>query len=114
MTFELAFSNLSTDAPRQRARCSVTGRFVAWSRVPQLRTPGAPRVVTIAAPPVGVVEVAPVVVVPVLAEVVPSPVGSILARVSRTVARVARTVAGVARGAMRGALSTVRAWGWTV
>ena len=75
MTFELAFSNLSTDAPRQRA---------------------------------------PVVVVPVAAEVVPPPVGSILARVSRSVARVARSVAGVARGAMRGALSTVRAWGWTV
>lgn len=119
MTFALAFSNLSADAPRQRARCSATGRFVAWAKVPQLRIPGAPRVVTIAAPPVGVAEVA------VVAEVVPPPVGSTVARVSRSVARVARSVArgvqgvarsvaGVARGAMRGALSTVRAWRWTV
>ena len=125
MTFALAFSNLSADAPRQRARCSVTGRFVAWSKAPQLRIPGAPRVVTIAAPLDGVAEVAPVVEAPVVAEVVTPPVGSAVARVSRSVARVARSVARgargvarsvaeVARGAMRGALSTVRAWRWTV
>ena len=125
MTFALAFSNLSADAPRQRARCSATGRFVAWAKVPQLRIPGAPRVLTIAAPPVGVAEVAPVVGVAVVAEVVTPPVGSAVARVSRSVARVARSVArgvqgvarsvaGVARGAMRGVLSTVRAWGWTM
>ena len=122
MTFALAFSNLSADAPRQRARCSVTGRFVAWSKVPQLRIPGAPRVVTIAAPLDGVAEVAPVVVAPVVVEVVTPPavsrVSRSVARVARSVARgvqgVARSVAGVARGAMRGALSTVRAWGWTM
>ena len=50
MTFSLAFSNLSADAPRQRARCAATGRFVAWSKVPQLRVPGAPRVVVIPSP----------------------------------------------------------------
>lgn len=50
MTFALAFNGLTADAPRQRARCSATGRFVAWSKVPQLRVPGAPRVVVIASP----------------------------------------------------------------
>jgi hypothetical protein len=50
MTFALAFNGLSADAPRQRARCAATGRFVAWSKVPQLRVPGAPRVVVIASP----------------------------------------------------------------
>ena len=84
---------------------------------------------TIAAPPVGVAGVDPVVEAPVVAEVVTPPVGSAVARVSRSVARVARSVArsvargvqgvarsgaGVARGAMRGALSTVRAWRGTV
>ena len=63
MTFTLAFSTLEADAPRQRARCSASGRFVAWAKVPQLRAPGAPRVVVIAAPLVAVAdgaEVAPV------------------------------------------------------
>jgi len=64
MTFALAFNGLTADAPRQRARCSATGRFVAWSKVPQLRVPGAPRVVVIASPLVVVAadgaEVAPV------------------------------------------------------
>ena len=64
MTFALAFNGLTADAPRQRARCSATGRFVAWSKVPQLRVPGAPRVVFIASPLVvvaaDVAEVAPV------------------------------------------------------
>ena len=50
MTFALAFNGLTADAPRQRARCAATGRFVAWSKVPQLRVPGAPRVVVIASP----------------------------------------------------------------
>ena len=50
MTFALAFNGLTADAPRQRARCAATGRFVAWAKVPQLRVPGAPRVVVIASP----------------------------------------------------------------
>ena len=50
MTFALAFADLDAAAPRQRARCSATGRFVAWSKGPQLRLTGAPRVVVIAAP----------------------------------------------------------------
>ena len=58
MTFALAFSGLASDAPRQRARCAKTGRFVAWAKVPQLRVPGAPRVVVIPAPVAEVVEVA--------------------------------------------------------
>ena len=50
MTFALAFADLDAAAPRQRARCAATGRFVAWAKVPQLRVPGAPRVVVIASP----------------------------------------------------------------
>jgi hypothetical protein len=56
MEFSLAFAGLNAAAPRQRARCSVSGRFVAWSRVPQLRLPGAPRVVVISAPVVVVAD----------------------------------------------------------
>ena len=54
MTFALAYSTLGADSPRQRARCSASGRFVPWARVPQLRAVGAPRVVVIAAPLVAV------------------------------------------------------------
>jgi hypothetical protein len=71
MTFSLAFSGLASDAPRQRARCAKTGRFVAWSKVPQLRVPGAPRVVVIPAPVVEVAEVAEVAPVAPVAEVAP-------------------------------------------
>jgi len=56
MEFSLAFAGLDAAAPRQRARCAVTGRFVAWSRVPQLRVPGAARVVVIPAPVVVVAD----------------------------------------------------------
>ena len=68
MTFSLAFSNLDAAAPRQRARCAVTGRFVAWSKVPQLRVPGAPRFVVIPSSlvEVDVVEVPEPVAVPVV------------------------------------------------
>lgn len=64
MTFSLAFADLDAAAPRQRARCAATGRFVAWSKVPQLRAAGAPRVIVITAPVVVAAdapEVAPVV-----------------------------------------------------
>jgi len=71
MTFSLAFSGLASDAPRQRARCAKTGRFVAWSKVPQLRVPGAPRVVVIPAPVAEVAEVAEVAPVAPIAEVAP-------------------------------------------
>ena len=71
MTFALAFNGLSADAPRQRARCAATGRFVAWSKVPQLRVPGAPRIVVIPAPVAEVAEVAEVAPVAPVAEVAP-------------------------------------------
>ena len=120
MTFTLAFSTLEADAPRQRARCSASGRFVAWSKVPQLRAPGAPRVVVIAAPLVAVadgVEVAPVVpVAPVapVAEAPPLGIGSALpigargfvasvvagARSLVATARAAVVVAGLALGGL--------------
>jgi len=104
MTFSLAFSNLKADAPRQRARCSASGRFVAWSKVPQLRAPGAPRVVVIAAP-LGVVadgaEVAPVAPV---AEASPLGIGSALPIVARgfvaSVVAGARSLVATARAAV--------------
>lgn len=71
MTFALAFNGLSADAPRQRARCAATGRFVAWAKVPQLRVPGAPRIVVIAAPVAEVVEAAEVAPAAPVAEVAP-------------------------------------------
>jgi len=71
MTFALAFNGLSADAPRQRARCAATGRFVAWSKVPQLRVPGAPRVVVIPSTLVAVVDGAEVAPVAPVAEVAP-------------------------------------------
>ena len=99
MTFALAFSSLPADAPRQRARCSASGRFVAWAKVPQLRAVGAPRVVVVAAP-LGVVadgaEVAPV------AEAPPLGIGSALPIVARGF--VAFVVAGV-----RSLVATARA-----
>ena len=99
MAFTLAFSNLKADAPRQRARCSASGRFVAWARVPHLRAVGAPRVVVVAAP-LGVVadgaEVAPV------AEAPPLGIGSALPIVARGF--VAFVVAGV-----RSLVATARA-----
>ena len=87
MTFALAFSNLDAAAPRQRARCAATGRFVAWSKVPQLRVPGAPRVVVIPSPLV-VVDVAEV-PKPVAVPVVP-------ALVARVAVAVIDGVAGLA------------------
>jgi hypothetical protein len=71
MTFLLAFDDLDAAAPRQRARCAATGRFVAWSKVPQLRVPGAPRVVVIPAPVAEVADVAEVAPVAPVAEVAP-------------------------------------------
>lgn len=71
MTFALAFADLDAAAPRQRARCAATGRFVAWSKVPQLRVPGAPRIVVIAAPVAEVVEAAEVAPAAPVAEVAP-------------------------------------------
>jgi len=47
MTATLAFSSLSADAPRQRARCTLSGRFISWSKAQALRVPGAPRVVVV-------------------------------------------------------------------
>ena len=88
MTFALAFSNLDAAAPRQRARCAATGRFVAWSKVPQLRVPGAPRVVVIPSPlvEVDVVEVPAPVAVPV--------VPTLVARVAAAVIDGAASLAG--------------------
>jgi len=129
MTFVLAFDDLTAAAPRQRARCAVTGRFVAWSKVPQLRVPGAARVVVIPSPVVVVVdaeaapltpvaEVAPVVVVDAAGAEAPPVVGggflskarafgaSLLGRVAGFVRSVAAAAGRVARTAtVAGALA---------
>ena len=96
MTFALAFSNLDAAAPRQRARCAATGRFVAWSKVPQLRVPGAPRVVVIPSPlvVVDVVEVPEPVAVPVVPTLV-----------ARVAAAVVDGVAGLAGRFIDGAVA---------
>ena len=90
MEFSLAFAGLDAAAPRQRARCAVTGRFVAWSKVPQLRVPGAPRVVVIPSPLV-VVDVAEV-LEPVAVPVVPTLVARVAAAVVDGVAGLAGRV----------------------
>ena len=86
MTFSLAFSNLAADAPRQRVRCAVTGRFVAWVKAPQLRTVVAARVVV--APPV----VVPVAVVAPAVETVSAPPVDAVAVVAAVVTSVASTI----------------------
>lgn len=78
MTFTLAFNDLKSEAPRQRVRCSATGRFVAWSKVPQLRAPGARRSVFVCPPVVVDNTDAPPVVVFAVEE--RPPVGSVLSR----------------------------------
>ena len=110
MTFALAFADLDAAAPRQRARCAATGRFVAWSKVPQLRVPGAPRIVVIpstlvavvdgaeVAPVAPVAEVAPVVVADAAgAEAPPVVGGGFLSKARALGASLLRGVAGFAR-----------------
>ena len=61
----LAIDGLSATHPRQRARCAVTGRFIAWARVPSLRLATSKGVVGAPAP-------APIVSAPVVS--IPAPV----------------------------------------
>ena len=101
MSFSLAFSDLDADAPRQRARCARTGRFVAWSKVPQLRVPGAPRVVVIP----------PLVVSDDVAEVVPVPapltLSGVVARAAAVVSTMPPLLAAAVAGAVAGAVGAV-------
>ena len=97
MTFALAFNGLSADAPRQRARCAATGRFVAWSKVPQLRVPGAPRVVVIPSTLVAVVDGAEVVPVAPVAEPPPVVGGGFLSKARALGASLLGRVAGFVR-----------------
>ena len=84
MTLTLAFPGLAADSPRQRARCSVTGRFVAWVKAAALRVAGAPRVVVV-----------PSTVEPDTADAAPvvAPVVSVAAAIAAPVVAVARAVA---------------------
>ncbi len=97
MTFALAFNGLSADAPRQRARCAATGRFVAWSKVPQLRVPGAPRVVVIPSTLVAVVDGAEVAPVAPVAEAPPVVGGGFLSKARALGASLLGCVAGFVR-----------------
>ena len=69
MNAHLAFPDLEADAPRQRARCPRTGRFVAWNKVVRI----VARVTSTAAP-------APVVVVAPVAVIVPARVSPVTVR----------------------------------
>ena len=107
MEITLAFSNLKADAPRQRARCTRTGRFVAWVKAAALRVVGAPRVVVVPvnpAPPAvaPLTPVAPVVAVTARA-VAPmvAAVRAVPARVVRVSRAACARVATVARSAAR-------------
>ena len=110
MTFSLAFSNLSADAPRQRARCAATGRFVAWSKVPQLRVPGAPRVVVIPSPLV--VDGGDAAEVPVTVEA--PPVVSTILLIGEKIADAAGLVVGAGRRLLAGVRTIIVAGGLTL
>ena len=51
----LAFSAIPAASKLQRARCTRTGRFVAWARAAALRLPAAPAVVPLLPAPAVVV-----------------------------------------------------------
>ena len=68
----LAIDGLSATHPRQRARCAVTGRFIAWARVPSLRLATSKGVVGAPAPAPAPVVRAPIVSAPVVS--IPAPV----------------------------------------
>jgi hypothetical protein len=90
MDLLLAFENVGSRSPRQRARCANTGRFVAWSKAAPLRAARHGQVVRVpVAPP------APPVVVAV-ANPLPSPLVALVALVVGLVlVAVAPLVAGV-------------------
>ena len=92
MNAHLAFPDLEADAPRQRARCPRTGRFVAWAKVARIVARVAP--VTSTAAPAPVVVVAPVAVI-IPARVSPVTVRAQVAAPAPSV--VAATVASPAR-----------------
>ena len=84
MNLTLAFSGLAADSPRQRARCSVTGRFVAWVKAAALRVAGAPRVVVVPSTVEPAADAAPPVVV--------APVVAVAAAIAAPVVAVARAI----------------------
>ena len=84
MTLTLAFRGLAADSPRQRARCSVSGRFVAWVKAVALRVAGAPRVVVVPSTVEPAADAAPPVVV--------APVVAVAAAIAAPVVAVARAV----------------------
>ena len=77
----LAIDGLPAKHPSQRARCAVTGRFIAWARVPALRLATSKGVVGRSVPAVSVSVSVPVSVPAVSAPVpvsVPAPVVSVV------------------------------------
>jgi len=107
----LAIDGLSATHPRQRARCAVTGRFIAWARVPTLRLATSKGVVGRSVPAVSV-SVSVSVSVPVSAPV-SAPVSVSVAPVSASVS-VARVSAVRAVRAFGVIGRTVRAIGRAV
>jgi phage-related minor tail protein len=103
MTLTLAFRGLAADSPRQRARCSVTGRFVAWVKAAALRVAGAPRVVVVPS----TVEPDAADAAPVVAPVTVPPVVAVAAAIAAPVARVARAVAAPVVAVARAAVAPV-------
>ena len=103
MTLTLAFRGLAADSPRQRARCAVTGRFVAWVKAVALRVAGAPRVVVVPS----CVEPAAADAAPVVAPAVVAAVVTVAATIAAPVARVARVVAAPVVAAARAASAPV-------
>jgi hypothetical protein len=89
MDLLLAFENVGSRSPRQRARCANTGRFVAWAKAAPLRAARHGQVIRVpVAPP------APPVVVAV-ANPLPRPLVALVALVVGLVSLVAPAVVGL-------------------
>ena len=91
----LAIDGLPAKHPSQRARCAVTGRFIAWARVPALRLATSKGVVGRSVPAVSVSVSVPVSVPAVSAPVpvsVPAPVVSVVSVVRAPVVSAIRSV----------------------
>jgi len=101
----LAIDGLPAKHPSQRARCAVTGRFIAWARVPALRLATSKGVVGRSVPAVSVSVSVPVsapVSAPVSVSVAPVSASVSVARVSavravRAFGVIGRTVRAIGR-----------------
>ena len=107
----LAIDGLSAKHPSQRARCAVSGRFIAWARVPALRLAISKGVIGAPAPVVS----APVSVAPVSAPVsvsvsIPAPVVSVVRVVRAPTVSAFRSVLFRVVRSGRSFVARVRSW----